>query len=149
MDGTNPSIIAVERLRSVDGFHDWVQAVPNSAFLVSLTFKNNHQCDLSTNTQRYMPKLPGRQRKKEVDLLLVDSDMGTLLQSELAFCCLLVLFLAIFSASLTHIFFLVLQLPLRTKPPFLSQWMMPNCFFIPRAFGYPIQGTTPKIEACS
>jgi hypothetical protein len=105
MDGTNPSIIAVERLRSVDGFHDWVQAVPNSAFLVSLTFKNNHQCDLSTNTQRYMPKLPGRQRKKEVDLLLVDSDMGTLLQSELAFCCLLVLFLAIFSASLTHIFF--------------------------------------------
>jgi hypothetical protein len=94
MDGTNPSILAVERLRSVDGFHDWVQALPNSAFLVSLTFKNNHQCDLSTNTQRYMPKLPGRQRKKEVDLLLVDSDMGTLLQSELSFCCLL--FLAIF-----------------------------------------------------
>eukprot|EP00980_Cylindrotheca_fusiformis_P022182 scaffold9078_cov129-Cylindrotheca_fusiformis.AAC.7 len=85
MDGTNPSILSLHRFQMVmqqqGGFQDLVEQYPNGAFFVSLTFKNNHQCDLSQNSNSYMPKLPGRQRKKEVDLLLVDSNMATLLQS--------------------------------------------------------------------
>lgn len=83
MDGTNPSILALERLDSVTlkGYPELMQEFPFAAFLVSLTFKNNHQCDLSKQQSSYMPQLPGRQRKKEVDVLLVDSDMGTLLHS--------------------------------------------------------------------
>jgi hypothetical protein len=94
MDGTNPSLIALERIRDSIPSQDWfpwkqiLEDFPTAAYVVSSNIKKYHQCEYHSRSSkkdahRAPGALPGRQRRNEIDLLIVDAHMRTLLQTTL------------------------------------------------------------------
>jgi hypothetical protein len=94
MDGTNPSLISLERIRSLITSQSWfpweriLEDFPTAAYVVSSNFKKNHQCEYLGVREKQTDfwstgPLPGRQHDKEADILIVDSHMRTLLQTTL------------------------------------------------------------------
>ena len=86
MDGTNPSMLSMARLRekvSLNTATPW-SGLPESAFLVSTTFKLNHQCKYfgEEKTKTRFEALPGR-KMREADILIVDSMIRPLWQSHI------------------------------------------------------------------
>ena len=86
MDGTNPSMLSIARLRekvSIKAATPWSE-LPDSAFLVATTFKQNHQCKYfgEGKQKTQFQSIPGR-KKREADLLIVDSMIRPLWQSHI------------------------------------------------------------------
>lgn len=78
MDGTNPSLVSVDRLRSF--LSPNYSIPPQAKYLVSTTFKDVHQCNYEgvKRSRDEYPLIPGRQQRKEVDLLWLDSNFRNL-----------------------------------------------------------------------
>jgi len=104
MDGTNPTVVSLHRLRnelSSEAWNVWYQsllhAFPTAAYLVSNTFQSANQCEYdltkikqarSGGERQQQPyeivekqRPPGRHHRNEVDLMLVDAQFGTLWQT--------------------------------------------------------------------
>lgn len=99
MDGTNPTLVSLERLKrtlSSESFQPWQRLwgmFPRAAYLVSSTFKSANQCDYDLTRLKLAKhgskeyevvdhqRPPGRHHRNEVDLMLVDANFGTLWQN--------------------------------------------------------------------
>lgn len=88
MDGTNPSILSLSKLQQMFPSNTTVRVpwsrLPNAAYLVSTTFKTNHQCQYFSYEKKKtrFAVIPGR-KKRDADLLIVDSQIQTLWQSHI------------------------------------------------------------------